>query len=104
MLTPTENIAEIKPMATGILSLGKVSLTMPKARVNMPMPTPCRARKNRRTNMLRSPRRASEISREKPLPSRATTYSDMTTMRTLFFPWMSPSLPTRGVATAPTSM
>ena len=70
--TPTENMAEIMPMATGIFSLGKVSLTMPKDSVNMPMPTPCSARKNSSTEMSARPNSALEMSIENPLPSSAT--------------------------------
>ena len=40
MLTPTENIALMMPMAIGTIFLGKVSRTMPNASGNMPMPIP----------------------------------------------------------------
>ena len=44
MLTPTENMALTRPMATGINRRGKVSLIIPKASTNTPIPTPWTAR------------------------------------------------------------
>ncbi len=71
MLTPTANIEEMMPMAMGTFFGGKVSRTMPKARVNMPIPIPCRARKNSRTNMDVVPNSAFDMVMEKPPPSSA---------------------------------
>ncbi len=76
MLTPTENMALTTPMAMGMRRLGKLSLIMPKARGNMPMPIPCTARKAMSMTM--------EV--EKAQPIRPMVYPTMESIITFFFP------------------